>query len=284
MHLKSILQGCALLLLFLITTPSAWADLSIFPTRIVLEKNQRSAQVELMNNGTEPLTYRINLVNRRMGENGELIEIDQAIEGELFADPLLRFSPRQVQIQPGSSQIVRILVRKPAELLVGEYRSHLQFDRLPQAGGATSIENSQKSDNQEIGVVITALVGASIPVILRHGDTQASVSLSKLKLEWSGNSAATSAAPELMFTMNRSGTRSVFGDLMATFTARNGATVELAKMGGVAVYVPNALRRVRMPLTLPKGVDTSGGTLKLVYRERADAGLRVLAEAVLAFP
>jgi P pilus assembly chaperone PapD len=284
MHLKSILQGCALLLLFLITTPSAWADLSIFPTRIVLEKNQRSAQVELMNNGTEPLTYRINLVNRRMGENGELIEIDQTIEGELFADPLLRFSPRQVQIQPGSSQIVRILVRKPAELLVGEYRSHLQFDRLPQAGGATSIENSQKSDNQEIGVVITALVGASIPVILRHGDTQASVSLSKLKLEWSGNSAATSAAPELMFTMNRSGTRSVFGDLMATFTARNGATVELAKMGGVAVYVPNALRRVRMPLTLPKGVDTSGGTLKLVYRERADAGLRVLAEAVLAFP
>lgn len=284
MHLKSILQGCALLVLFLVTTPSAWADLSIFPTRIVLEKNQRSAQVELMNNGTEPLTFRINLVNRRMGENGELIEIDQAIEGELFADPLLRFSPRQVQIQPGSSQIVRILVRKPAELLVGEYRSHLQFDRLPQAGGATSIENSQKTDSQEIGVVITALVGASIPVILRHGDTQASVSLSNLKLEWSGNSAATSAAPELMFTMNRSGTRSVFGDLMATFTARNGATVELAKMGGVAVYVPNALRRVRMPLTLPKGVDTSGGTLKLVYRERADAGLRVLAEAVLAIP
>ena len=284
MHLKSILQGCALLVLFLVTTPSAWADLSIFPTRIVLEKNQRSAQVELMNNGTEPLTFRINLVNRRMGENGELIEIDQAIEGELFADPLLRFSPRQVQIQPGSSQIVRILVRKPAELLVGEYRSHLQFDRLPQAGGATSIENSQKSDNQEIGVVITALVGASIPVILRHGDTQASVSLSNLKVEWSGNSAATASAPELMFTMNRSGTRSVFGDLMATFTARNGATVELAKMGGVAVYVPNALRRVRMPLTLPKGVDTSGGTLKLVYRERADAGLRVLAEAVLAIP
>lgn len=272
------------MLLFLVTTPSAWADLSIFPTRIVLEKNQRSAQVELMNNGTEPLTFRINLVNRRMGENGELIEIDQAIEGELFADPLLRFSPRQVQIQPGSSQIVRILVRKPAELLVGEYRSHLQFDRLPQAGGATSIENSQKTDSQEIGVVITALVGASIPVILRHGDTQASVSLSNLKLEWSGNSAATSAAPELMFTMNRSGTRSVFGDLMATFTARNGVTVELAKMGGVAVYVPNALRRVRMPLTLPKGVDASGGTLKLVYRERADAGLRVLAEAVLAIP
>ena len=282
--MKSGWLACALVLFFLLTTPAAWADLSIFPTRIVLEKNQRSAQVELMNNGTEPVSYRINLVNRRMGENGELMEIDQAIDGELFAEPLLRFSPRQVQIQPGSSQIVRILVRKPSDLLVGEYRSHLQFDRLPQTGGASSIESSQKTDGQEIGVVITALVGASIPVILRHGDTAVSVSLSNLKMESNGTGAATPPAPELMFTMNRSGTRSVYGDLMVTFTARNGATVELAKMGGVAVYVPNALRRVRLPLALPKGVDTSGGTLKLVYRERADAGLRVLAEAVLAIP
>jgi hypothetical protein len=212
------------------------------------------------------------------------MEIDQAIDGELFAEPLLRFSPRQVQIQPGSSQIVRILVRKPSDLLVGEYRSHLQFDRLPQTGGASSIESSQKTDGQEIGVVITALVGASIPVILRHGDTEVSVSLSNLKMESNGTGAATPPAPELMFTMNRSGTRSVYGDLVVTFTARNGATVELAKMGGVAVYVPNAFRRVRLPLALPKGVDMTGGTLKLVYRERADAGLRVLAEAVLAIP
>lgn len=284
MSIKSGWLGCALALFFLITTPSVWADLSIFPTRIVLEKNQRSAQVELMNNGTESLTYRINLVNRRMGENGELFEIDQAMEGELFADSMLRFSPRQVQILPGSSQIVRILVRKPAELRSGEYRSHLQFDRLPQASGASSIESSQKADSQEIGVVITALVGASIPVILRHGETETSVSLSNLKMAWTDNGVATPPAPELMFTMNRSGTRSVYGDLMATFTARNGATVELAKMGGVAVYVPNALRRVRLPLALPKGVDMSGGTLKLVYRERADAGLRVMAEAVLAIP
>jgi len=282
--MKSGWLACALVVFFWLTTPAAWADLSIFPTRIVLEKNQRSAQVELMNNGTEPVSYRINLVNRRMGENGELMEIDQAIDGELFAEPLLRFSPRQVQIQPGSSQIVRILVRKPSDLLVGEYRSHLQFDRLPQAGGASSIESSQKTDGQEIGVVITALVGASIPVILRHGDTAVSVSLSNLKMASNGTGDATPPAPELMFTMNRSGTRSVYGDLVVTFMARNGATVELAKMGGVAVYVPNAFRRVRLPLALPKGVDTTGGTLKLVYRERADAGLRVLAEAVLAIP
>jgi hypothetical protein len=273
------------LLLWLVAAASSvWADLSIFPTRIVLEKNQRAAQVELMNNGTEPETYRINLVNRRMGESGEFIEIEKPGEGELFADPLLRYSPRQVQILPGSSQIVRILVRKPAELLVGEYRSHLQFDRLAQASGSSSIESSLVADRKEIGVVITALVGASIPVILRHGDTQASVSLSDLKIELPTKGAADAPGPVLVLTMNRSGTRSVYGDLSATFTAQNGATLEVAKVGGVAVYVPNAFRRVRLPLSMPKGMDLTGGTLKLVYKERADAGSRVLAEAFLTLP
>ena len=283
MRYKPTLLSLVLLLCLSTTASSVWADLSIFPTRIVLEKNQRSAQVELMNNGTEPQSYRINLVNRRMGENGEFIEIDQPGDGELFADSLLRFSPRQVQILPGTSQIVRILVRKPAELLVGEYRSHLQFDRLAQAAGSSSIESSQATDRKEIGVVITALVGASIPVILRHGDTQVNVSLSNLKMELAVN-AADASAPELIFMMNRNGSRSVYGDLIATLTARNGTSMEVAKMGGVAVYVPNEFRRVRLPLVVPKSMDLSGGTLKLVYKERADAGLRVLAEALLTLP
>ena len=73
-----------------LAAPLALADLSLYPTRIVLEKNQRAAQVELMNNGTAPETYRINLVNRRMGETGEFIAIEAPGPGDQFADPLLR--------------------------------------------------------------------------------------------------------------------------------------------------------------------------------------------------
>ena len=50
----------------------ALADLMLYPTRIVFEKNQRTTQVDLVNNGTEAATYRITLVNRRMSESGEL--------------------------------------------------------------------------------------------------------------------------------------------------------------------------------------------------------------------
>ena len=257
------------------------ADLALFPTRIVLEKNQRAAQVELMNSGTAPETYRINLVNRRMGETGEFIAIEAPGPGEQFADPLLRYSPKQVTVAPGSSQTVRILLRKPADLAPGEYRSHLQFDRVADAAGASSIEQAAQSGDKAIGVVITALVGASIPVIVRHGQTQASATLSGLALQ---PAAAGQAGPALSFQINRSGNRSLYGDLSVTFTPSGGKALALAKADALAVYVPNALRRVRLVLSVPVGQTLAGGSLNLSYRERAEAGGKLLAEESLSLP
>jgi len=271
--------GLAALALAL-AAPLALADLALFPTRIVLEKNQRAAQVELMNSGTAPETYRINLVNRRMGETGEFIALETPGPGDQFADPLLRYSPKQVTVQPGSSQTVRILVRKPSDLSPGEYRSHLQFDRVADASGASSVEQASDPGVNGIGVVITALVGASIPVIVRQGETQANATLSDLALL----PAAGDAGPALSFQINRSGNRSLYGDLSVTFTPKDGQPVDLAKAGALAVYVPNALRRARMVLQVPPGTALAGGTLNLRYRERAEAGGKLIAEAGLTLP
>ena len=263
-----------------LAAPLALADLSLYLTRIVMEKNQRAAQVELMNNGTAPETYRINLVNRRMGETGEFIAIEAPGPGDQFADPLLRYSPKQVTVQPGTSQTVRILLRKPADLATGEYRSHLQFDRVADAAGASSVEQVRTPGDNGIGVVITALVGASIPVIVRQGDTQASATLSDLALL----PAAGDTAPALSFVINRSGNRSLYGDLTVRFTPKGGQPVDLAKAGALAVYVPNALRRARMALQVPAGTTLAGGSLSLSYRERAEAGGKMMAEASLSLP
>ena len=270
------LVAAALLML----SRAALADLMLYPTRVVFEKNQRAAQVELINQGKTPETYRINLVNRRMSETGEFIAVETPGAGEQFADRLLRYSPRQVTIPPGGSQTVRILLRKPADLSAGEYRSHLQFDRLADASGSGSIEElDQTFGGSSIGVVLTALVGASIPIIVRHGDTRASVTLSDLALVGPGADSQT-----LAFQINRDGSRSVFGDLAVTFTPEGGAAIELAKAGGVAVYVPNPLRRARMPLQLPAGTALRAGTLRVSFRDRPEAGGKLLAEASLALP
>ncbi|HEX5355291.1 MAG TPA: molecular chaperone [Aquabacterium sp.] len=258
----------------------AKADLMLFPTRVVFEKDQRSAQVELVNQGKTPETYRISVVNRRMGETGEFIVITEPGPGEQFAESMLRYSPRQVTIAPGSAQTVRILLRKPAELAPGEYRSHLQFDRVADASGSNSVEELGKDKAGGVGVVLSALVGASIPVIVRHGDTQAQVALRNLAFQAVGADKGAAVS----FDILREGNRSVYGDISVTFTPKVGISQDLVKASGVAVYVPNPLRKARMPFTVPEGTVLSGGTLKVSYRERAEAGGALLAESSLTLP
>ena len=266
----------ALLLVCGMALQHARADLMLNPTRIVFEKNKRAAQVELVNNGTEPATYRITLVRRRMGENGEFTTVDQPLPGELFSDPMLRYAPRQVTLQPGIGQTVRIMLRKPAGLADGEYRSHLQFERLPPPAGNQSIEG--KVGDNEIGVFITAMVGASIPVIVRHGATSATVNLASLRLEPGADRQAPAAALEI----RRGGNQSVYGDIAVSFTPRGGSERVLARASGVAVYTPLPMRKVRVVLSDAGGARLSGGTLRVTYSERPEAGGRLLGETTLA--
>lgn len=255
----------------------AQADLMLHPTRIVFDKNTRAAQVELINNGTKPASYRISLVNRRMLESGKFEPADIPAEGERFADDMLRYSPRQVTLQPGTAQTVRIMLRKPADLLEGEYRSHLLFDKLPDADGSTSIEN-QGAQSGQIGVMMNALVGASMPVIVRHGNVGATVSLAGLALQKDARN------PMLSIRFEREGAGSVYGDLSVSFTPRGGKPQVVAQVAGIAVYTPNRVRQAALPLELPKGMQLAGGTLDVAFRDRPEAGGKLLAQASLNLP
>lgn len=269
--------ACCVLLSHLLAGPAA-ADLLVYPTRLVFEGNDRAAQLDLHNNGTETATYRISVVNRRMTETGGFEDVDKPLPGELFADPMIRFSPRQVELAPGATQTVRVSVRRPANLADGEYRSHLHFERLPDAAAANSVESATRPG--EVGVQLRVLVGITIPVIVRQGNTSAKVTLSGLELvKGSGE-----RPPALAFVLNRQGNRSVYGDLGATFTPQGGQERQVGKAAGVAVYTPNPLRRGRLELQLPPGQVLARGTLRLTYRERPEAGGKLLAESVLSVP
>jgi len=277
---RGLLAGLALL-----APLPALADLMLYPTRVSLEANQRAAQVQLVNRGQKPESYRISLVNRRMTVTGQIVAADTPEPGEQFAQDLVRYSPRQVTLQPGEAQTVRISVRKPAGLAAGEYRSHLQFDRLPDAEGSTDLEQATKAEPGQVSIRLTALIGASIPVIVRHGDNAATVTLDTLALERTAPAAgAAEGAPLLSFHMQRSGNRSVYGNLTASYTAPGGRPVEVGKVGGVAVYVPNALRTAKLPLRLPEGLALQGGVITLRYDQRTEDGGKPMAQATLAVP
>jgi len=281
---SSWLALAALLVSTLAPLP-ALADLMLYPTRVSLEANQRAAQVQLVNRGQKAESYRISVVNRRMTETGQIVAADTPEPDEQFAQELIRYSPRQVTLQPGEAQTVRISVRKPAGLAAGEYRSHMQFDRLPDAEGSTDLEQVTKLQPGEAAVKITALIGASIPVIVRHGENAASVTLDTLALERATPAAgATEGSPLLSFHMNRSGNRSVHGNLTASYTPPGGRPVTVGQVNGVAVYVPNALRTAKLPLRLPEGLTLQGGVITLRYDQRTEDGGKPMAQATLAVP
>jgi P pilus assembly chaperone PapD len=276
----SFASFATVLLAWLALALPAQAELMLHPTRLVFEKNQRAAQIELINNGSKPATYRISLVNRRMTENGQFEPADSAAPGERFADEMLRFSPRQVTLEPGTAQTVRVMLRKPAELAEGEYRSHLQFDKLPEVDGNASIEHQGKdAQTKGIGVVLNALVGASVPVIVRHGATSAKLSLSDLALQ-----KDEAQRPLLMLRFEREGSSSVYGDLNVSFTPRGGKPQTLAQVGGIAVYTPNRVRRAALPLELPAGMKLAQGRIEVSFSERPEAGGKLLAQAALDLP
>ena len=193
----------------------AGSQLLVTPKRIVFSKNMRSAQVTIVNSGDAPATYRISLTNKRMTDEGRLVDVESAEPDDMFADKMIRYSPRQVVLEPGKSQIVRLGLRKPSNLKEGEYRSHMLFSAIPLDTG----KNIEQTVNPSSGLRInlTAIVGISIPVIVRHGETDATVSITSAQYQ---PRQANEDQPHILMEMERSGNQSVYGDFLAEFITK----------------------------------------------------------------
>lgn len=259
----------------------AYAELMFYPTRVVIKDKQRSATVEMINREPGPATYRITIVNRRMTEAGEIIDADTPQVGELFSKDMLFYAPRQVTLPAGASQILRFSVRRPPGLATGEYRSHILFRRVADAVGSSNLKNAaSQSGPGQLRIVMQALVGASIPVIVRQGVTRATVTLDALSIE-----PATGTLPSMLdFRFNRTGNGSTYGDLTAVYSAPGKKPIEIGRVDGIAVYAPNLVRTARLALALPVGASIHGGILTLSYAENTAAGGARLAESKIAVP
>lgn len=255
----------------------AAGQLMVHPTRIIFEGRERTAQIDVINNGTEEGTYRISLVRRRMTETGEFVSVETPQPGEQFSDEMIRFSPRQVTLPPGGGQIVRLQLRKPSDLEPGEYRSHLYFQALPPTGPSRA-----HSGAQDVEIELTAIVSLSIPVIVRHGETSATVRFAHTRI--GTEQADNEDLPAVEFELQREGNRSVYGDLIVSFTPRGGRETVVGRANGVAVYVPNPVRRGRIPLRMPAGHSLANGRVEVTFVERPESGGRVLADARLDLP
>jgi P pilus assembly chaperone PapD len=258
----------------------AASELLVSPTRVVFEGRTRTAQVTLANTGDSTGRYRITFVRKQMNDAGGLVEVKDDAPG-LYADPIVRFSPREVNLPPGQSQVVRLMLRKKSGMAEGEYRSHMMFQALPDPE-ATSIQTLTGKNGDKLQIQLIPVVGVSIPVIVRHGKLEATASLSKLQFQ---PSADPKNQPRLTLTLGREGSRSVYGDFKVTFNPEQGESVVVARSNGVALYTPNTNRTVTLNLQAPSGVQLKKGELHVTYLKHGqDASTGLIAEERLRLP
>jgi hypothetical protein len=251
----------------------------VAPPRVVFEGRTRTAEITLVNTGARPATYRVSFVQLRMDENGVTKEIETAEEGELFADGLVRFSPRQVTLEPKAAQTVRLQVRKPADLPPGEYRSHLLF-RAPPPVAAPGADGSAPAPAEGMSIQLIPIYGISIPIIVRHGELSAVVTMSGLALS---PPVGTDTTPFLRLRMVRTGQMSAYGNLTVTFQPQGGKPTVVGQANGVAVWAPYGARNVGIPLRPPAGLALKNGLFHVTYT-RPDKRDETLAEAELRIP
>lgn len=256
--MTSLLLG----LMFFPFSGIAQGDLLITPRRVVFEGNKQRQEITLANTGQDTATYSVSFVQYHMTEDGSFEVVTEPREGQLFADPYLRFFPRTVTLAPNESQIVRMQVRRMPGMADGEYRSHVYFRAVPVERPLG--EEELQADSTAIGVRLTPIFGITIPVILRVGSTSANVTLTDLNL------TEAEQGRQLQITFRREGNQSVYGDVTVDHQAPDGTIINVGTVRGIAVYTPNTIRRFTMPLNVPEGVDFSTGKLTIRYSSGSD--------------
>jgi len=239
-------------------------DLLVAPTRIVLD-GRRGAEIVLNNVGDQPATYRISVEFRRMTPDGNLVDVAVPTAQEQAAADMIVYAPRRVTLAPNEPQSIRIAARPPAGLPNGEYRVHLLFRAIPPA---TPIAANDGEPVKGLHLQLIPIYGVTIPVIVRLGNLQVSADISNVQLE------KKDGKPEIGLDLNRSGTRSTFGEVRIL---KPGLKDPIAIQKSVAVYAELGTRHVTIPVD-DKYNGQIAGPVTVQYVETYDDGNQKIAE------
>ena len=232
----SVLFFLFVLIISLKLEANSLAGISVTPTRLILSDQKRSAAITLRNTSDLNISYRLKFVEMGFDNYGELMKLSatQQPDGFKSLSPHVRFSPRQVKLAAGSSQVIRVMVKRNPTLLDAEYRSHLEILVLPEVLDNQFL-NEDVSDVEEkvLPTVVTSL-GVTLPVVWRKGVLDASGNIDNVVFikESEGEIRAVS------LDVGRSGARSVFGDLYVYLKAKDRSKRLIASLKDYGLYHP----------------------------------------------
>ncbi|WP_240811636.1 hypothetical protein [Brevundimonas sp. M20] len=273
MSMRLVLSAAFLLLIAGPAGAQVGADLNISPKRVVFEPGERSATVYIFNQGDQAATYSVELVDRVMLADGQIVAAaDQPGATLDSAADLVQYTPRRITLQPRESQAIRVRARPGAG---GEHRTHLTVTALPSETAGFTVEQAVQPGADEVAVQVIALFSVSIPVIVRDGPADARAAVENLSVLRAENGAQV-----LSLDLVRLGDSSVYGDVEIHLGAGPDAPLATA-VRGVAVYPEIGRRTVVTPL---QTALAPGQTVTVVYRDDDARPGEILATATLVAP
>jgi len=229
------------------------ASLLISPTRLILDEKSRTANVILMNSGTEIQSYRLSWKEMTALPEGGYRELTPQ---EVLSFPSLsrtaRLSPKQVTLKPGESQTVKVSVRRPRTSESKEFRSHLKFTLLPKI-------DIDAAASTTASVKINMLLSYTIPVIYRMGEFSYGNRINNISLKHDKkNNKAT-----IKVDLEKAGNFSLTGNLYAFWKPHNSnQETKVGILNGFNFY--HELDHVSTNI-LWENFKLAPGTLRVVY-------------------
>ncbi|MFC3121419.1 hypothetical protein [Agaribacter flavus] len=221
---------------------TASANLAMSKNRLVFDSNQRSDALQLRNTGSVPMSFSTDLLLVEMNQFGAVKKVDTLANSAIG---MVRFSPKRGSLQPGEKQVIRFSIRRPRDLVDGEYRAVFSMKSSPDLRAAGSIS-------------LKPTMSYNMPLIVRHGEVHAKTSLQRPRLVNVGDT------PHVEFWQTLDGNRSLFGNFIIT----DNTDKEVGVLNGVAVYTSLAERRIRIPLN----INSAASKINIEYQEVAEFG------------
>jgi P pilus assembly chaperone PapD len=250
----------------------AEASLLISPTRIAFGERDRAQRVTLINSSSEVKTYRLEWVEQRVNSQGgyEKLSPEQAATFPV-ASKYIRFTPRQVTLQPGQRQTIKLLARRGKEIQNNEYRSHLRFTALPSRTNNTSPMSG-------VAMKLNLLMSYTIPVVLRNGPLDVSAKIERIELQ---TNTSIPGEAHILVNLSREGKMSTTGKLVAFYKPLGtDSETQVAILNGFNFFPDTSLITKRV--VWPDFVRPGPGSLRIALIGEKEFSGRVFAEKIVS--
>lgn len=246
--------------------------MSILPTRVIIENKQKKAKVSIKNNGDSPCHIKAEIIDLYFDEDWKIIE--NAAQDKYSAKDMIRVSPRSFTVGPKTTQTIWLKVRRSEDKSSGEYRSHLQ---IFETGGNNYIDiqknkvGSAKADVKSVPLSFKL----TFPVLVRMGEMDYKVKIKEATIAKDADNKL-----QLNLIMNRSGNRTAYGSIKASYKDEKNQEHLVGESGEFAIYRSNDVRKLAIPLSLDKSQIPSK-KITIRYVTGKEDGYKVLDQREL---